>query len=313
MRHRFLVVLLAGLVTIVVCGPRALAQEEARAASYPNEPEGHVPWFSHDWQSWPTEHGQRIAASEAGLIRAGRSPQNFELVEDPDAPHGKGKSLRHRQMEGQSSGSTSGTFDLFHPRPDAGDSHRQEDQVKLRSVYRSHWVKFEPDPQTGDWQFGSTHMRTFWWNRYYHSRGWGNVSIASPHHPATRSYRHDYFRGPRFWYYPAEGASAGAVLADPEGRYELGVWYQFEYLWETEGNFGPGEAGMNNSRVRIWVDGELKCDETITQHILTPFANDHFGMVWLGGRTNGELHPRLQDEFMRFGDIYISGVVHEEQ
>ena len=310
MIHRLVILIMTGLLVLPVA---AKADDRARAA-YPNEPEGYVPWFRHDWQSFPTGEGERLRASGAGLIRGGRAPENFELVDDPGAPHGKGMSLRHRQRRGQMSGNTSGTFELFHPKPAAGESLRQDDQVKLRSVYRSHWALFEPHPETGDWQFGSTHMRTFWWNRFY-GLGWANVSLASPAHPATLSHRHDHFRGASFWFYPSDPATGGTSsirLAEPDARYELGVWYHLEYLWETQGNFGDGDAGMNDSRIRIWIDGDLKSDQVVTHYIRAPFAMDHFAMVWLGGRTDGQLHPREQDEYLRFGDIYISGVVHEE-
>lgn len=278
-----------------------------QSARYPNEPTGYTPWFEHDWQSFPPGDASRVFASGVGLIR--NSSDNFELVADPEAPHGKGTSLRHEQGEGQNSGNSGGTFNLFNPKEGNDDSLTREDQVQLRDVYLSYWVYFEPDPSTGDWQFGNTHMRTFWWNRFYEGgAGTFNYSLKSPSSPLDQ--REDHFRGPRSWFYPTDDGSPShsslEVAVDEE--FSIGRWYHIEQLIETEGKFGDGSAGVNNARVRFWVDGELKLDVVEQVFLRNPLANMHFAMVFLGNST--DLSERVQSDFVRFGDIYISGVTH---
>ena len=295
---RLLVLLsLAGTLLLTSCDLLDIVGlESGRYSLRPNEPAGFATWFEHDWQTWPTEN-ERMFASGVGVVRVERGVDNFELIDDPDAPHGKGKSLRHRQREGQRTGTTSGTFNLFNPIE--GTHTRHSNQVHLRSVYRSHWVYFEPDPQTGDWQFGDNHMRTFWANRHY-GTSHANVSLRSPS-DARPPNRHSTWRGPRMWHStPTQGYTGPSDLT-----LELGRWYHMEYLWEPEGEYGV-EDGMT-SRIRAWIDGELVIDRTITHTITAPFANDHFAMVWLGGPGG----VREQDDFIRFGDIYISGTLYE--
>jgi hypothetical protein len=286
---------------------------------YPNEPAGFVPWFEHDWQTWPNGRAELMFASGVGMIKASDytsdAAEAFLLVDDPTAPHGKGKSLRHKLRDGQPVGSTSGTFDLFSPKPGAGTSQSYRDQVKLRSVYRSHWVYFEPDPVTNDFMFGIQHMRTFWWNRSYGSARGGNVSLTCPNTfvSGVGPQRTDTWKGPGYWYYSDDGLK----LAYNNMTLRVGVWYHVEYLWESEGNYNEGTTetsysnedgpeGLNNGRMRTWVDGVLVQDHTIRQHVRAPLANDHFGMVFLSGSS---AWPRIQDDFIRFGDIYVSGIV----
>lgn len=276
-----------------------------RSERYPNEPAGYTTWFEHDWQTFPPGDASRVPASGAGLIRS--SSDNFEIVDDPTAPHGRGKSLRHEQSAGQNSGNSGGTFNLFHPKSD--DSLTREDQVQLRHVYLSYWVYFEPDPTTGDWQFGNTHMRTFWWNRFYEGgAGTFNWSLKSPSSPLDQ--REDHFRGPRTWFYPTDDGSPShsslEIAVDEE--FPIGVWYHIEQLIETEGKFGDGSAGVNDARVRFWVNGELKLDVIEQVFLRNPLANVHFAMVFLG--NNEEHAERSQSDFVRFGDIYISGEIH---
>jgi uncharacterized protein YjdB len=267
------------------------------SASRPNEPAGYTPWFEHDWQTW--DQTQRFFASGAGMVEAIHSPGPFELVDDPTAPHGKGKSLRHRQPEGQEAGTTGGVFNIFHPQPGNGQSKNFGDQVQLRSVYRSHWVFFEPAPVTGDWQFGDSHMRTFWWNRYY-GLGHGNVGLRSPESPRPPN-RYAYFRGASMWH-----SSPSVIRYSDEIRLAVGEWHQFEYLWETDGEFGV-ENGIR-SRVRVWINGMLRADVSFDHYIERPFANEHFAMVWSGGGGADNPNTRTQDDFVRFGDIYVSGI-----
>jgi hypothetical protein len=282
---------------------------------YPNEPAGYVPWFEHDWQTWPNEPSQRVPASGVGLMVATSSASDaataFVLVDDPTAPHGKGRSLRHRQREGQMVGNTSGTFNLFHPVSGyPGQTLEYSRQLKLRDVYRSHWVYFEPDPVTLDWQFGVTHMRTFWWNRHYGGAR-ANVSIRSPSGSVVGGewVRKSTFPGAAYWYYPystADGATSKVYYAQPL-TLAVGQWYHFEYLWETQGKFSleDGTDGINDSRLRIWIDGHQVHDGIETHWIDRPFANEHFAMVLLTGVSGKQ---RVQDDFVRFGDIYVSGV-----
>jgi hypothetical protein len=276
--------------------------QAASSGRYPNEPAGFVPWFEHDWQTWPQTLRVFHPASGAGYIYSRSS--NFELINDPDAPHGRGMSLRHRQPKGQPSGSTGGVFDIYSIPNRAKNS---ADHVLLKSVYRSHWVMFEPDPRTGDWQYGDTHMRTFWWNRDWGDAGF-RISIRSPSTNATA--RSATFRGLGGWFYPTSDTSPSTskVWTDSEHVYQVGRWYHFESLVETEGKFGSDDSGINRTRIRMWVDGVLKLDETRDVHFSYPLGNEHFGMVWLGG----SMTERLQDDFVRFGDIYISGVSYQD-
>jgi hypothetical protein len=258
----------------------------------PNEPTGYVPWFDHDWQTWPNSDA-RIFASGSGMIEV-LEPSRFALIDDPEAPHGRGKSLRHVQPAGQGTSTTGGRFNLFNPKPDAGTSRALADQVRLRSVYRSHWVYFEPDPVTGDWGFGDQHMRTFWWNRNY-GLGHANIGLRSPEGTGNLA-RHDHFRGVTHWH-----SSPSTVYFHDPVVLAVGEWHHVEVLWENDGVFGV-EDGIN-SRIRIWINNRLVNDSSIRHYIEAAFGNEHFAMVWGGGGAT----ERAQDDFIRFGDIYISG------
>jgi hypothetical protein len=280
-------------------------------AARPNEPAGYVPWFEHDWQTWPTKEAHKMMASEVGMIDWASGYDNFELVDDPSAPHGKSKSLRHRQPAGQQAGVTGGVFNLLNPKPGAGTSHSLADQVPLESFYRHHWVYFEPDPVTGDWQFGDSHMRTFWANRPDYN-GQANIGLKSPANPRPPN-RYDYFDGASIWYYAYEGATSTIKYATVPGL-AVGQWHRFEYLWETENNFKnvDDSDGQNDSRVRIWINESVVFDQIVTHHMFYPFTRDHFAMVWSGGGGASNPNVRSQDDFIRFGDIYISGIPYAD-
>jgi hypothetical protein len=217
-----------------LAGAQAAGRQEATPGGevggqnprYPNEPAGFVPWFEHNWQTWPNEVNQKMAASGAGLIMSSHyerdAREDFTLIEDPGAPHGKGKSLRHRQREGQRSGTTSGIFNLFNPM-NGGTSTSAADQVRLRAVYRSHWVYFEPDPKTGDWQFGNTHMRTFWGNRHY---GVSNMAVSLRSPETALDGRSDTYGGSIMWHSSPTTYYKSSRLELPVGR-----WHHHEYLW----------------------------------------------------------------------------------
>jgi hypothetical protein len=266
----------------------------AASEVYPNEPDGAYTWFKHDWQTWPEGDSTSIWASDVGRINNGYNSQNFELISDPSAPHGKGKSLRHKQPAGQQAGSAAGTFNLFHPQADKGTSIAYADQVHMQSVYRSHWVYFESHPTLGNWQFGDTHMRTFWWNRYY-GLSYGNIGLRSPEDPREPN-RYDYFRGITCWWSPGQLHTHDPVI--------LGIdeWHHIEVFWERLGEFDVDA----NSRVRIWINEVEVQDDTWSHYMDTPFALDHFAMVWSGGAGN----YRTYDDHIRFGDIYISGELY---
>jgi hypothetical protein len=278
--------------------------ELERSERYPNEPAGFAPWFEHDWQTFPDDFCQVLPASGVGTMRstcyAGSTLyENFTLVEDPTAPHGRGKSLRHIQPEGQLAGHSAGGFNLYSPKKGAAwNSTSFDDQVKLRAWYRSHWVMFEPDPVTGDWQFGDSHMRTFWQNRNL-GNGHGNVGLQSPPSPRPPN-RYDFYRGATMWH-----SDPSTIYFGDEVILPVGEWHHHEYLWERLGGFG--EEG--ESRIRAWVNGILIMDEVITHNMMRPFGIDHFAMVWSGGGGAANPNVRIQDDFVRFGDIYISGAV----
>jgi hypothetical protein len=284
--------------------PDGNANDGPSAARYPNEPVGFVPWFEHDWQTWPNEPSERMYASGVGMIMSTSSASDaataFILIDDPTAPHGKGKSLRHRQRQGQHNGTTSGIFNVFNPKPGTPSSQEvsYDAQIQLKSVYRSHWIYFEPDPVTGDWQFGNAHMRTFWGNRFY-GLSHQAVSLRSPDNPLDQRLNH--YAGANMWHSTPTTVYKSARLELP-----IGVWRHHEYLWEPEGEFDV--ANGITSRIRAWIDGEVIIDRVITHFIERPFGNEHFAMVWLGGSDG----VREQDDFIRFGDIYVSGSLYEE-
>jgi hypothetical protein len=272
-------------------------------ARYPNEPAGYVTWFEHDWQSWPGS-GQSLAASGTGVIYqpSNRRPENFYLIDDPTAPHGKGRTLVHRLYEGQPNGSTAGTFHLFHPKPGVRLNDRTyASQVKLKSYYRSFWYRVVPDPATGDFQFGSNHERLFWPNQFWGWHGGSNggsvnVSLRSPGWEGAHV-RHDYHRGIQYWMYRQSGSGISYVRPyDDAARRPLGAWHHVEQLVEILNdppNYGEGEAGMNEARIRTWVDGVLLLDDNpAPTRLRAALANDAFAMVWLGNNTSPRHHPR---------------------
>jgi hypothetical protein len=274
-----------------------------RAARYPNEPAGYVPWFEHDWQTFPTSQGGVVAASEVGLIHLTEFPEGFELVDDPAAPHGKGKSLRHRLPEGQLVGTSSGVFNLYSPKPGTGQSTSFNDQVRLQSVYRSHWVYMEPDPVTDDFMLGIQHMRYFWGNRQIDHR---HVTVGFTSPPEAWNGAPQRVRrwlGHSYLYFT--GAGGGYNIDYGSRSIPIGAWHHIEVLIEA----GPNEGTMTDSRIRAWIDGELVQDFVLTHYIGYAFAQDHFSALLLAGIDGWR---RIQDDFIRFGDIYVSGIVLQE-
>jgi hypothetical protein len=288
---------------VVGCsGDSSVEPEPVQGARHPNQPAHFVTWFEHDWQTWPWTDGAgaNLPASEAGMINSPstRNPENFELIDDPDARHGMGKSVRHRQAKGQHGGNTGGVFNLLHPKPGTGTSTSQANQVTLKSLYRSHWFLFEADPATGDWQFGFDHMRMFGWNYQGLTPRGINTAVRPPVDWQERSAT---YRGPSFWYYPEHDSGHKRIYLFDEQSFNVGQWYRYELLYEIIGdfNYGSGEAGMNTARIRAWVDGVPVYDETGPSHVNLPFFRDHFAMIWL--HSSPVIHRDLQSDVLLGG------------
>jgi hypothetical protein len=269
-----------------------------RSERYPNEPAGFVPWFEHDWQTMVTDFNQEIPASGVGWLRSWSEntnsvfPDNTELVDDPDAPHGFGKSVRIRWQEGQDGAGPSMFGCLREP---YGGS--LQNKISLQKWYISYWVYWEPNPLDGMVEMAAGQMRQYSVNRQHTGRamyGWTFRSYASD---APR----DVFQSYRLWGYPSSGGSSVTHAESSPGP-AVGEWLHIETVMDRTVKAPPLWGSSGDMAIKVWVNGEVLLD-TIAGDFYSEHPFLEFAVTLVG--SGGSIRTRA--DYMRISGIYISG------
>jgi uncharacterized protein YjdB len=298
------------------------AATAAPSAGRPNEPAGFVPWFVHDWQSFPpTRDDCVVPASDRGyFIFCGVSANvsRATLIDDPNAPHGFGKSLRVHWPAGMETGH--GVFNYaIRSTPHRTSPGVIDTSIPLQKWYISTWVYLEPEAD-GMWETHFDQFRHFTGNR--HITGQGGATIFGWTFRGVLRYEGTSVRwetgepkrmaelsGYRLWGYASDGASTSTHATTSPGM-PLGRWVHMELLFDrtvkTSGPlFGSGEDGEGPVHVRYWENGELKMDHTVNAFMSQPFMELFFNLNQSGG-----ISPTA-DKYLRLSGTYISGELYD--
>jgi uncharacterized protein YjdB len=295
------------------------AATAAPSAGRPNEPAGFVPWFVHDWQSFPaTRNDCVVPASDRGyFIFCGVSAhvERATLIDDPDAPHGFGKSLRVHWPAGMSVGS--GFFNYaIRSTPHRTNPEVIETSTPLQKWYISTWVYLEPEAD-GMWETHFDQLRHFTGNRHIAGRtifGWTFRGVLRYEGTSVRwetggPRRMEALRDYRLWAYKCDGCSS-STLATVEPGMPLGQWIHMELLFDrtvktTSPMFGSGTDGEGPVAVKYWANGELLMDHTVETFMESPFVELFFNLNQSGG-----ISPSV-DKYIRLSGTYISGELYD--
>lgn len=281
------------------------ARKDANDVVRPNEPAGLNPWFDHDWETFPesVEIGLPMAASGAGYFHGSGNFGGFgnvELIDDRDADHGFGKSLRVRLREGHQYGT--GVFNWSVASSPEALSH--EDHVDLEEIYISVWIYFERHPEDGTWEIPNAAWRTFSINRHVsHDCDGGAVMGLSQR--GARGYQPS-FRSWWFWGHPGCDVDGGAqTIQDVTPGPELDTWHHLEiHLKRLDTAHGWPSDG--ESRLRFWVNGEPLVDRTVTHAWPAPARQLHVNLNPSGSWHQGA-QGKTRDDYFRISGLYVSG------
>jgi hypothetical protein len=275
------------------------------SAGHPNEPAGLTPFFQHDWQTWTPDHSSWWAASHAGYVGGpGLNSQGnavTELIDDPAAPHGYGKSLRLTLRENKTTGTgiANWTF-LSHPSYPSNDL----DHTEMSRVYMSFWLFFEPD-ENGKWH-SFQNLRLFTWNRHGQNEdcSGNNLIGARIQNPNAGPVATEWREFDLWFRDTCEQTNTQYQRMTPGPS--IGTWIQYEVLLDIL-NHDPGEM-----RLRAHVDGNPTpgIDSVVLIGRLRPDIAQWFRAVHINFNVNGVGSTNLvpQDYHFRLGGYYISGL-----
>jgi hypothetical protein len=295
--------------------------QRTRSALRPNEPAGFVPWFVHDWQSFPSTTDQCVVpASGTGyFVLCGVSAHvgRATLINDPGAPHGFGKSLRVHWPAGFRTGR--GMFNYaIRSSPHRTSPARTQTAIPLQKWYISTWVYLEPEAGDG-WETHFDQLRHFTMNRHVTSgsesgrtiAGWtfrGVLPYSGSRVDWQRGGRMDALRDYRLWGYRCDGCSTNTHASASPGI-PVGQWVHMEMLFDRTVKspplFARGAQGVGPVRVTYWANGRRVMDEVIRDvYMRYPFMELFFNLNQSGGR------PPSTDKYIRLSGTYISGEVY---
>jgi uncharacterized protein YjdB len=291
---------------------------QAANARYPNEPAGFVPWFMHDWQSFPDGEECVVPASGLGyFIFCGVSAHvgRAKLIDDPDAPHGFGKSLRVHWPAGMSVGH--GVFNYaIRSTPHRTNPERLETSAPLQKWYVSTWVYLEPEAD-GTWEAHFNQLRHFSMNRHITGTGKSSATWAfrgmlpyegsklvwdgNQRQTETRDYRLSGRECP-------DCSTTTQTTVQPGPR--LGQWVHMELLFDRTVKAAPlfalGDDGVGPVHVRYWENGKLMMDRVIDDAYMShPFMELFFNLNQSGGIAPGT------HKYIRLSGTYVSGELYE--
>jgi hypothetical protein len=277
--------------------------------AYPNEPAGATPWFQHDYQTFPLD-GLDVAASDAGFFKMqGTNTQGLHhvtLIDDPTAPHGKGKSLRVRRPANHTIGT--GVFN-FTVRSSLSGVGSPQDHTPLRKVYISYWTMYEADGN-GEWSVQSGQWRQFKPNRQWPTIGQPGFTFRAPAEIGTSEFPVllDAWDRYRFWGSRFDGGSTVTFDPEPSPAIPIGSWHHIEIIYDRVGSeplYGSGSDGVGSTSITLWVDGTLLRDSVDNEvYEEDPFVELH----WNYNPSSGQDSDR--EDWIRIGDLYISGEVY---
>lgn len=285
-------------VTVEVSG----AVSTGGSARYPNEPAGYEPWFEHDWQTFPQSRSELLShpsASGTGYFHSWGNFDNHwerapELIDDPDARHGFGKSLRFILPAGHPIGRSIFSW-----------SHRGTGDIGLKEIYASFWLYLEPNPADGLWEMPEK-WRLFSLNRHTggdctHSTVLG---LSLKRYPGgVRGDFGDFWT----WGYNQCASASSSTLANSVGG-EVGQWLQIE-LQLKRLNVGTTWVEDGDSEYRLWINGTKIIDAVVTHSMSKPITqqliNTNPSGAWESS-TNRQY--KLRDDYLRYSGFYVSGV-----
>jgi uncharacterized protein YjdB len=290
---------------------------QAPSARYPNEPARFVTWFEHDWQTFPKTTDECVVpASGTGyMIFCGvsASVERGSLIDDPDAPHGFGKSIRVHWPANFPVGS--GFFNYaIRSTERRTNPDRIDTSIPLQKWYISTWVYLEPDA-AGEWEMNFNQLRHFTGNR--HITGLGRASVfgwtlrgdvvdgSSMDYDRNGDRMRDY----RLWGYRSPGGSSASFATTTPGL-PIGQWVHMELLFDrtVKGTrlFSADEDGIGPVAVRYWANGQLLMDRVVEDVWMShPFMELFFNLNQSSG-----VRPTT-DKFIRLSGTYVSGELYD--
>jgi hypothetical protein len=286
----------AGESTDSSCATYQVASSGGR---YPNEPAGFVPWFEHDWQTFPTSNTNQ-PASHVGyfkLVGTNTSLVNTTLIDDLGAPHGYGKSVRIRAPRGHPVGSGIANWSMTSSLNSLGSS---DGHTELDQFYISFWLLFEG----ADWEQPDAWFRIFTINRHVPKQCVGSSAIGFS--LGTNSSRSEPYINPdwkswRLWGYPT-CESSSATLREIGSGPKLNTWYHVEFLFRRLTGSMTSSDPHGTSAITVWANGVTIIDGTFTHIMEAPMRQMHINFNPSGGTID-----RTRDDYFRISGIYVSG------
>jgi hypothetical protein len=266
-----------------------------RAARYPNEPAGYVPWFSHDWQTWLTPGVGQLAGSEAGYINwhsgyIDRQP----LVDDPEAPHGIGKSVRILLPENHPAGVGFGSYNIG---AQSGGSYLDHVSTQLGEVYLSFWVLWEAHPDNDKIELAQM-FRFLTFNRHLPAQSPATDGTALGFSMRALVGHVSEWYAWELWGAATNGANPSTTFHSQGPNAYVGQWYHVELLWKRL-NLDGAWPKDGDSEVKLWANGDLIADRVITHGANYPVRQIH-----INPNPSGWFEPgyMIEDEQIAVGD-----------
>jgi hypothetical protein len=292
----------------------------AGEAGSSNEPVGFVPWFVHDWQSFPETHEgvSVVPASDAGyFVLSGVSAHvtRGALVDD-GGPHGYGKAVRVRWPDGFPVGHGMFNYSL-RAVPITGGSAAFQDSPKFQKLYVSYWDLLEGmEDYPAKWEMHWDQFRRFTLNRH--------ITGAMPREGSASRQLFTYtYRGQL----PYEGSTlvwdagwlqdetrhtrliaskdcndTGFTWGTVSRSMEFDKWYRHEILFEWDKFGNTCATSVNQLTVTVWMNGEMVHQTTAPANAYYPAAEVFFNFNQSGGVAS-----TLGDKFIRHTGVYVSG------
>lgn len=314
---------------IVGLGPAASGEARARLVRppsnivHPNEPAGFVPWWVHDWQTFPnTTEVTAVPASDKGTIILGgvsASVHRGTVIDDPTAPHGYGRSVRVIWPADFPVGN--GLWN-WAARSHTGDpsSYLQgwdwDLAIKLQKWYISIWILWEPMNEAGEWEMHFDKLRIGTCNRHITGggtrmiMGWTTRGLNSANWDLWGTEGRDSYN----WGYQtiSPGDTKSFHFAQPGPT--VGVWTHHEMVCDrtiADPMFRDAPAGeevIGPTHVKRWQNGTLILDKqdyhTMMRH---PMAEFFINLNQSSGVRS------TQDKYLRYSGLYISGELFGNQ
>ncbi|MEX2531206.1 MAG: Ig-like domain-containing protein [Gemmatimonadota bacterium] len=260
------------------------------SADRPNEPEGFSPWLDHDFSCVPGT--ECTVASGTGHFSSHGPGGNYSIIQDPSFPGTGQDVLRIRYPQGLPDGSSPGRF-FGHDK--AGGASVS---TALAEWYVALWVKLDGP----GWEVPPNELK-LWYNglgdRSRASRG-GKVSLA---HGGNTNSVTDAFGRLRVST-RANDSSVAENFTSSSADFTVGEWHLVEFYGKAS------TPGKSDGAVRIYLNGKQVLSQSNIQNQDEPgwdvgFFEFHWSPVW--GGSCGDGCPKLRDDTIRLGSLYVSG------